>query len=78
VSDLKQENLSKNGMYIKYVEKVWRQDIFDDPDIGKIEESNDMWIYCQVCIWKVKMKYTFRGSRWNEHVKAVSHLDSRV
>jgi hypothetical protein len=24
------------------------------------------------------MKYPFRGSRWNEHVKAVSHLDSKV
>jgi hypothetical protein len=36
-----------------------------------------LWIYCQVCAKQINMKYPFRGSRWNEHAKVVSHLEAK-
>ena len=59
-------------------EKVWHQDILDDSDIGNVDGLKGLWIYCQVCAKKINMKYPFRGSRWNEHAKAVSHLEAKA
>ena len=59
-------------------EKVWHQDILDDPDIGSIDKLNCMCIFFQVCTKKVNMKYSFRVSIWNEHGKTVSRLESKL
>ena len=59
-------------------EKVCHQDILDDPDIGSVNKLNVMWIYSQVFTKKVNMEYSFRGSIWNDHGKAVSHMDSEL
>ena len=69
-------------------ERVWNFDLIPD---GKPEflagQSHPgwysplmkgLWIYCQVCAKKINMKYPFRGSRWNEHAKAVSHLEAKA
>ena len=58
--------------------KFLYQDILDDPDIGSVDKLNEMCIYFQVCTKKVKMKYAFRGSIWNDHGKSISHLESKL
>jgi hypothetical protein len=57
-------------------EKVWQQYILDDSDVENVDELKGLWIYCQVCAKKINMKHPSRGSRWNEHAKAVSHLEA--
>ena len=59
-------------------EKVWQQDILDDSDVENVDELKGLWIYCQVCAKKINMKHPSRGSRWNEHAKAVSHLEAKA
>ena len=59
-------------------EKVWHKDILYDTDIGSVDKFNGSWIYFQVCTNKFKIKYSFRGLRWNNHGKAVSHMESKL
>ena len=59
-------------------EKNWHQDILNDPDIESFPQLNVMWIYCQFYTNKFKIKYSFRGSRWKDHGKSVSHMESKL
>ena len=59
-------------------DKGWPQNILYGPNSSSFDEDKSIWIYCQVCMKEVKMRYDFKVSIYNEHVLSDSHRDTEV